>query len=395
MEGYGRVAGVFKNDKSATMRILLVGTPYDVHMGTFSSYLAEAMPMVKLDLFSVVERNEDKAIPSAIDNIYFKKCHFPRFVYKVPGIQNIVSAIDFKISFSRQINEHYSFVNVHYISIENAFCYRVYRRVSDKLLLTPYGSDIMRAPGYVLKMLRGLFNSADYVCDSVSQLSLVVKNIYNIPDTKLVNLTFGSSVIDELDRSSMTKSEAKCILGINGLIAITVGYNASRNQNHIHVIEQIGRIPDSIKSSVVILLPLTYPSNKDYISLLKSKLKDQNLEYIVFDRFLSMQEMIIIRLASDIFINAQITDASSASVKEYLLADNVLLNASWLDYPLLRNNGVPFVVFNAYEELCDLICQILESKDEYKLQKTSRDFLLQEGWKKRIKEWAEFFANKQ
>lgn len=377
------------------MRILIVGTPYDVHMGTFSSYLAEAMPMARLDLFSVVECREGEAIPSAFDCIYYKKCHFPKFVYAIPKIQNIISAIDFKISFARQINEHYSFVNVHYISIENAFCYKAFRRVSNKVLLTPYGSDILRAPGYVLKMLRGLFKHADFVCDSGSQLSLAVKEIYKIKEDKLVGLCFGSKVIDELDRSSTTKEDAKRLLGISGLYAITVGYNASRNQNHIQVIEQLAGLPDTIKKNAVILLPLTYPSDEAYISLLKSKLRELDLRYVIFDKFLSLQELIIIRLASDLFINAQTTDASSASVKEYLLANNVLLNASWLDYPLLRKCGVPYVVFNTYEELCDLICHILESKDDYILQKPSRDFLLQEGWKNRIKAWAEFFTNKQ
>ena len=377
------------------MKILLVGTPYDVHMGTFASYLAEALPSVKLDLISVVEQKKDRPIPTVFDKVYFKKCHFPRFVYMIPRIQNVVSAIDFKISFTREINEHYSFVNVHYVSIENAFCYRAFRRVSNKILLTPYGSDIMRAPGYVLKMLRRLFQRADFVCGTGSKLMLTVRDIYKIPDNKFVNLSFGSKLIDKLEVPLMTKDGAKKSLGINEATAITIGYNASRNQNHIQVIEQLGHLPENIKNNIVLLLPLTYPSNKSYVSILKTELNKADLKYVLFERFLSIQELLKIRLASDIFINAQTTDASSASVKEYLLANNILLNASWLDYPLLKRNNVPYMVFNAYEEVCLLVCSAIESKDDYILQDSARAFLLQEGWKSKIKKWSDFFKEQQ
>lgn len=375
------------------MAVLVIGTPYDVHMGSFIRYLTESAPSIGVDLMSIVEYREGVPTPKGFEKIYFKKRHFPQWVYRLPGMQNILSALDFRRSLKESIKGHYSVVNVRYVSVENAFCYRLYHKLADKILITPYGSDILRAPGYIIRLIRPLMRKADYISGPDTKLGLTVKKTFGIPDDRFVDLYIGSTGIDAVNGTTLTREDAKSRLGLDGRTTITIGYNASVNQNHLSVIDALSKLPKDVKEMLTIMLPFTYPVNVDYVTSVKVKLDEQGLAYKAFEQFMSVDELVVIRMASDIFINAQSTDASSASLKEYLLANNVVLNASWLEYPMMCKYGSPFLVFNSYDELPALVESAMEKKEGYELNSSIRSLIAKEGWKNLIKDWVTFFNN--
>jgi hypothetical protein len=65
-----------------------------------------------------------------------------------------------------------------------------------------------------------------------------------------------------------------------------------------------------------------------------------------------------LRLATDIFINAQMSDGLSASVLEALYAGAILLNASWLSYREYLEWGLSLLSFSRFEDIPKLVTSV-------------------------------------
>ena len=78
--------------------------------------------------------------------------------------------------------------------------------------------------------------------------------------------------------------------------------------------------------------------------------------------FLSNDEVAELRIITDILINAQITDAFSGSVCEYLFAGAILINAKWLCYKELKKYNFQYWEFENFGEVHLLIEQAMEQR---------------------------------
>ena len=373
------------------MKLLVIGTPYDVHMRTFIGHLKSALKGLSIDLISTEEYRTGFPGIDTTNNIWYKTRHFWPFFYKIPKVQSILAALDFRISLKCIRRERYDIINIHYISIDHAFCYHFYRKRCTALISAPYGSDILRAPWFNKILIKSLIKKSDYLCGVGTELTSVIQTKFKVPDSKFVDVSFGSDVIDRIAGSSLSKDDAKRMLSITDKTIITIGYNASPRQNHLQVYQSVLALPEEIKKGIVVIFPLTYPHDEEYIKSIKTFTSKFNVDTLFFESFLSLDMLLVIRKASDIYINAQTTDASSASLKEYLLSNNIVLNASWLKYPQLENYGPPYTIFNSYEELSSLLFKVIQSRCFFTVEPPLKDFLLRQGWKYQRTLWAELF----
>ena len=83
------------------------------------------------------------------------------------------------------------------------------------------------------------------------------------------------------------------------------------------------------------------------------------LKYVILKDFLDFSEMARLWLSIDVFINAQTTDAMSASLFECIYAGVYVLNAKWLKYKELENANITLDGFERFEEIPQKIAEIL------------------------------------
>lgn len=171
---------------------------------------------------------------------------------------------------------------------------------------------------------------------------------------------FGVVHFDVISKLKDTFKKDKTNLPKNKAI-IAVGYNASPNQQHIKIINEINLLPKEVKNNIHIILLMTYGGNKDYIISIKNLLVKNNLEFTIIEKRLSEIELCNSRLSVDITINFQITDGFSSSIQEHFYAENIMILGEWLPYNWLKNKGLYFhniKLQNLSKTLLDILVNI-------------------------------------
>ncbi len=378
-------------------KILLVGNIYDKHICRLVKHISSIVgDDIQIDIFNT--NTSEMPLPdmfSCYGKVFNKKKHFPRSIYKLPKIGGFFSGIlDTVISFNKLNGNKYDLVNIHFVTWELYFAINKLKRVSSFLMLSPWGSDVYRiGSSFAFKIVNSVFKKTDFVSAPKIKFREDIKNKFAVPESKFIELGFGSSIIDEILRSKdLTKEEAKRVFNINGKYVITCGYNGSEKQNHAEIINAIYSIKNKIKEHIVLIIPMTYGANSAYINKIRLLLDKLGFDYLLITEFLSDQEVTTLRKCSDIFIHAQPTDAFSASVQEYLLTDTIVINGKWTRYPDLEKYGVPYYIFNSFEELGSVI---IHAYDDfyYPINSELRKVIENQGWNIQSKKWAQFYSS--
>ena len=113
------------------------------------------------------------------------------------------------------------------------------------------------------------------------------------------------------------------------------------------------------------------------------------------EEFLNDNNLGKLRESTDVFIHAQKTDASSASVQEYLYARKVVYNPVWIQYRDLKDNNVFYFEYNDYDELVKKLESYLHTGlSEQELENISKnsDIIWNlSSWDSVSKKWEELY----
>ena len=63
-------------------------------------------------------------------------------------------------------NKRYDIINVHFANRYMSYVYKYLRAMSDNIVITPWGSDVLRIPEKNLKQLSFIYKKADYITTS-------------------------------------------------------------------------------------------------------------------------------------------------------------------------------------------------------------------------------------
>lgn len=371
------------------MKVLFIGDPNTGHTERFIKNLVESTTDIEVDILCDCHSSDISNLLPYCNQIFNNTYCFPSLLYKIPKINSRLVRKDFLTEISKIPDKYYDIVNVHFVGINTYYANNELHRIAKKVLLTPYGSDVLRANPNGLKLLQHVYDTADGVTLSPVRehgFYVKVKEIFSLPESKIYEAGFGSDAIDRMLQDGFSKDEAKEGLGIADRYVITIGYNGSSGQQHGKVIDAIVKVKDKLPSNLIVLIPATYPSNNEaYLQTLIAKMEDKDIHYRIINHYLSIDELVQLRKCSDMFIHAQTTDASCASIMEYMLTDAVIVNGSWLSYPELENKGMPYISFSNFDELGEKILEASALQSLVSLE--LKDYLSKRGWKEEIKYW--------
>jgi hypothetical protein len=134
---------------------------------------------------------------------------------------------------------------------------------------------------------------------------------------------------------------------------IVIGHNGSKENNHIHILNQLSRIQDSLKEKYYFLLPFTYKNSKDeaYKKEIISILASNNLSGQILDKFLSWEDLALLKLCTKVYIHLPISDALSGSLTESIYAGSNVITGNWLPYSPFKEAGLKYYSINDFPEL--------------------------------------------
>lgn len=382
-------------------KILIIGSASDdKYIGNSLRACKSKTDDIHFDLFSTKTKT-DCLFTSVVDCITYKEKHYPSLFYSIPKLrgycnqQDLLKSLRNYISRCKNKGLCYDCCHIHFLNPIYARIVEDLKQVAKEIIITPWGSDILRVKRTNIPQLRLLAQKSDITATSkYIRFGQEVMRILNVSNDRLYDLSFGNASVDEILRlEHVNDIEAKHSFNLDNRYTILIGYNANPGHNHLSVIKALSAIKNQLPSNYILLFPLTYGGNSEYIQQIKNLLEQEQLKYKFFTEYMSNKQVALLRKATDLFIHAQTSDANSGTIAEYLLCRKKIVNPSWITYPHHEQYGNPFYYFQNFEVLPEIILQAIQAKESIvpvqlveEIKKTS--------WAVRAKEWVDLYMQR-
>ena len=302
----------------------------------------------------------------------------------------------FAFSMLKSIIKHYDLIDFHVFSLDYLPYMTFCKEKGITFDITLWGSDIMRANDDALVKKRWGFEQCRYIKCAETLHQILDEKYKSVFVNKVKSVYWGNpdyEYIDALPESDV-KAYRDSLLADDEDIVITCGYNGSEGQNHLEIVDAIKGLKKDLKSRVSFLFPMTYGGVSEYLYKVKRALDEADVHYTIIDKYISSEEIAAIRLASDVVVNIQKTDAFSGSLQGHLYCNNVLIIGEWLNYVPLDNANV-YYIKTSIEDIRDNLATVLSNLSEYK-EKCSGNHAKMAGltsWSAVLSRWAEYYLS--
>ena len=293
---------------------------------------------------------------------------------------------------------NYDLICIHQLHSYTLTMTRIAKEKGIKVMLTPWGSDVLRASKKQKLSLRKAFALTDYVSSDLS-IGFTDKfvRMYDVDRNKLVDAWYGSDVISTICQQKQIvnkESIAKEFMMPSDRYYITCGYAANRAQRHVNMIEAVGKNKNVFSKEPLLIFPFTYgpDKNNNYQVELEELCLQYGLDYCFVKEYMPIEKVAKLRLLSDLYFHILPTDAYSASLIEYILAGSICINGKWLDYPSLEKYQIPYYVVEKLTEL-PLLVEAIFKKDSPRIAilKETENIVMAGSWSVQINKWYEFY----
>jgi len=218
----------------------------------------------------------------------------------------------------------------------------------DNIILTIWGSDFLRSNklknfflSYTLKKVKIV------TCTSSDLANELVKSYPNIKNKLQVIpyiLKYVGLINDNYSKRSIFKKTR-----------IVVGSNSNYAQNHLKILNAI-KLSKIKKKSIHIILPFSYGrGSENYKKKVYNYASSIGCTFEIINDRLNDDDLVELRLNSDIFINLQQSDQLSGAMLETLCANNIVITGKWLNYKSLNELGIKFYEINNFSELPNIL----------------------------------------
>lgn len=246
-------------------------------------------------------------------------------------------------------------VHAHYITWQSMFLLGCLKNKNTVTVASYWGSDILRESKSKLTICRLWIGKVDKITLTTAEMRRKFAASYGDRYiTKIHTPFFGVNGYDTLNDMSHDSGIYKAQYGADPEnVTVTVGYNGSRAQQHLRALEAINHIDKMELRNLFIIVPMTYGiSDNKYIDEVADFLRGMNVSgFKVLTDYMNDEESSNLKCVTDIFIHAQTTDAFSASVQEFLYAEKIVLNPTWIKYDEHEEKGIFFIKYDSFDNL--------------------------------------------
>lgn len=293
------------------------------------------------------------------------------------------------------ISFNYDVVHINSLKTKYFFIWPIIRLRKKKVIISIWGSEFLRAGKFKRRLLGILWRKTDFIHCTNKQLKESVMEYFGIANNKIIPIPFILENLEVIEKIDRKKIKIKKELGWKqDSLQILVGYNYNEGQQHEKIIDQLSLLPKELAQKMQFIFPLTYGNSEEYRDNIISKASDTLDNTLFITSFMSNEKNSMVRIASDIFINVQITDQYSASMVESLYTGNIVITGSWLPYEPLKENHVYFIEIKKLEELHKSIMEVFYNYEKIKANTVKNKDRIKGMFDKHylMSEWYELYA---
>lgn len=293
----------------------------------------------------------------------------------------------------RQLKD-YDIVDIHFYSLFYNKVIPAIKRARKPLVIMIWGSDFYRASEKDLEQKRLGFEAADII--HVESECVKADFLKKFPEyeRKIYVVQFGLNQLEWI-KKAMERPIILTLVGrdiFENKLIVTCGYNGSKGQQHLRMIEAINQQEHTVKQRIHIVIPFTYGGDEEYKNQIISALDKAGVTYTILDKRLSDEQLVELRRLSQIAVNIQVTDSFSASIQENFMAGSVQIVGEWLPYEVFYNQGL-FAIQTSMDNLCDNIGHVIKNFDDCALKcKRNKEIAYQfSSWEYVLPKWAKLY----
>lgn len=297
--------------------------------------------------------------------------------------------------FLRTIRGTYDAVGIHSCDLIYVHLVEDLKKVAPNLSVTIWGSDFYRASEEARQAKKKILNACNLIVFGNPSNEEDLVRYYKKYEDRSVVCGFGVTKFDMIDYELRKRSreEIRSALQLpSDRHIVTIGYNGTPGQQHEKLIESVRTLPAEIKKRIFLLFQMSYGGSEAYKKQVEAKAQTCGIPYLFLTDFLSDQDTSRIRIATDIVLNAQVTDGFSASIQEHIYAGNVVVVGDWLQYKSLDRASVFYLKSEEGNFGCKLV-DIVQSYPKYRqLTEKNSDRIYQlSSWKSRLPDWISIY----
>ncbi len=368
-------------------KILLTGNPQSPYI---IQYIENVLEPLGFDIYMQLDPEKYDAKVFSGHNVhlikYYPKDELP--VFFVPVLGRLVRFMKSMLL----LNESAGFDYVHIQQVNPFDLLRVFflkKSPGIKMFASFWGSDLLlKAPLY-LKAERKFLKAFKAVsADSYIMTERYERIFRNYLKKDLKIIYYGLSLVPYIDASLGCADECRSFFRIPaGKTVIAVAYNSCPQQQHEEVLKALYMLAD--KSRYHLVFQMTYGHTKEgYVRHIKDLASASGFGYTVIETFLPLKDLAKLRIAADVFINSQTTDAFCNAFKEYMYAKTQVISAGWLHYPEIDRFPLYVSEFSDFDEIPGLLERPLaEEKLEWNRNKIKEKIT----WEACRARWAEIY----
>lgn len=316
--------------------------------------------------------------------------------------KNKLSRVLAKIRFSKWLSRRFHFdkendiVNIQFVSILDIFLVSFLNQNFNKIIISFWGSDLLRQKKWKLALLFPLFNICTYITFETDDMRQdFERRVSDKYSSKIKIVQHGSTVLDAIDGCSNNEIKSfknKWNLPDDRKI-IVIGYNGYRAQRHIAAIQSM--MDAKINSDeVFIIFPWTYGNEDSSYRNEVEEFVSGKFHYVFLDEFLSDNEVASLRMITDILVQIQTTDALSSSMLETLYAGNAVITGKWLPYESALKKGLYLKLVDSPKDVGQaLISSLHEDTAQHQVDQNKSIIFQLLSWKSNIEQWISLYVN--
>ncbi len=296
---------------------------------------------------------------------------------KLNGIFRRIYLKLFRKKITKRIVKDFDILDIHFVE---PLYTKYLLKVENKIICTLFGSDLFRTSARQKADQYPLFQKADRIVLSKNMVPYFLEHFSDVNHEKFLFNQYGSKRLDliaKVERKKLKKPYFVCC-----------GYNEKREQQHMQLIDELLKLSEDQKQKMHFLFPMTYGDDFQNRVAVKNKLLNSGLNYTIYENRLNDQEIADLRLKSCITINTQTTDALASSIKEAMVAGNVMLIGEWLPYDIYQEMGVYYKQINFNNLTKILQATIDDIENEYQKSSKNTPIIMNfASWDKLAENW--------
>lgn len=342
-------------------------------------------------LFDVLSpRASNVHFPESVNEHVRKPAAFIRKIPKVRGVWTLIQKHRYLVN-----ADPYDLCHVHFVDKQAAFLSTPLNQKCRKIVCSVWGSDFYRSSERTRRFQEQLYELSHVITFASEETMIEFDNYYRKKySSKLRIRRFGLVPLEVLEKFELNKMECRKHLGFpNDSLIVTVGYNNRLTQQHAKILNSVHKQKCEISDDLFLVLPMTYGGTNKYRNSVRMQLEQFGFRYKIFDRFMSDEEVAMLRKASDIMIQAQTTDQFSGSMQEHLYAENVVITGDWLPYGTLYEKGVFMLKVSSVDGVGEKLVYAVNNLDSLKEKCKKNPEIIWElsSWEKNIQSWIDMY----